>query len=500
MSLAPEPNPELDVSTHLGTYRGWSGPKASHWSAIEYAEPPRTVKEKFSPTRPAEPFTGVRECLPHADIGRHTLSVTAPAGPVDPQAGLPVIVFVHGGRFQSGHANGPWYRGDAFAESGCIVISVNYRYRFEGFLPLEGEPLPFDFGADSSKANSELPYYRAVEDLITALRWIRDSISAFGGDPHNVTAMGQSAGGSLITYTLGSPRARDLVQRCVILSQGLPRVPWTARTRMARRALRGPLSFEHVSTLSDEQVAHGFSRYARRYFDDCAIGLFPHSPENMPPIPMLIGTLRDEFVRMGVAERLDTAYREGNPVTRALADRAIRLFSRSLGVPSAASKQEKKAWREYCDSIEPPRPLGRAIGDAAIRKFDVATMEAHAPQAPTWVYEFHGGAGDVRARGTDAQHCADIPLAFNCLDVAPVSIARFCGPNAQQRLQPLADRFHHLIVDFAHGSEPDWPTFHPDTGRLTKQFDMSTCAEDLVEDAHGPVRRFFLETYSRKHV
>lgn len=463
---------------------------ASHWTAIPFAQEPETVAERFAPPRPTLPFTGVLEAVPRSKGTRLTLSVTAPQGPVDPEAKLPVIVFVHGGRFQSGHGDGPWYRGDAFARSGCVVVQVNYRFRFDGFLPVEDEPLPSDFDA-----NAEPPYFRAVEDLIAALRWVNRNIAAFGGDPDNVTAMGQSAGGSMITYTLGSPRAQGLVHRCVILSQGVPRVPWMERRETASWLLGVPLTYERICGLTHERVNRAFKRFALRHFDDCAVGLYPHTPENLPAVPMLIGTLRDEFVRMGVAEYVDGAYRSSNPLRRRYMRPVVRRLCRMIGVPQQAGPVASEKWLDYCESMEPARPMGRAIGDAAIRRFAVTTMEAHAPKAPTWVYEFHGGPGDVRQRGTDAQHCADLPLVFNCLDVAPVSVARFCGPNAQKRLQPLADRFHTLVVDFAHGRNPDWPQYHPDTDRKTMQFDMSDCSEHVVNDAHAPVRQFFPSTY-----
>lgn len=486
MSTSPVADPNLDVHTAEGIIRGWRGPVASHWTAIPFAAQPQTVAQRFSPPQPVEPFTTVLHAVPRAKNTRLTLSVTAPAGDVTPGAGLPVLVFVHGGRFQSGHGDGPWYRGDAFALKGCVVVSVNYRYRFDGFLPLRGEPLPHDFNP-----STEPPYFRAVEDLLAALRWVQRNSGAFGGDPNNVTALGQSAGATMITYTLGSPRAQGLVHRMVLLSQGAPRVAWTHRQRTARLLLGGPLSFQHVSSLSHEKINAAFRRFAQRYPSDCAVGLYPHTPENLPPVPMLTGTLRDEFARMGVAERIDQFYRSGNPVQRALAQGVITRLSAVLQAPRIRSLQ--KQWWQYCQQVNPPRPLGRAIGDSAIRRFGVATMEAHARKAPTWVYEFHGGPGDVRARGTDAQHCADLPLVFNALDVAPVSVAQFCGPDAQKRLQPLADRFHQIVVDFMHGKSPDWPAFHPDTGRLTKLFDMSDCSESLVEDSHEPVRRFFGE-------
>ncbi len=485
MRVKPQANPALDVRTVEGTVRGWSGPVASHWTQIPFARETRTVAERFAPPRPPEDFADTLEALPRRMGTRHTLSVTRPADPVRADEQLPVIVFVHGGRFQEGHGDGPWYRGDAFAESGCIVVSVNYRFRFDGFLPLEGEPLPDDFDA-----TSEPPYFRAIEDLLMALRWVQRNIQAFGGDPNNVTAMGQSAGGTMITYTLGSPRAQGLIHRAVILSQGAPRVPWWKRARVAKALLRGPLTYEHVSTLSHERVNKAFKAFARRYPTDCAVGLFPHTPSNMAEVPLLIGTLRDEFVRMGPAERIDTAYRNGGFLRRAAAKALIPHFSAHLGAPMVAS--EKKRWAQYCDEVQPPRPMGRAIGDAQIRRFGLETAEVHADKAPTWMYEFHGGPGDVRDRGTDAQHCADLPLVFKTLDVAPVSVGRFCGPDAPRRLGPLADRFHGIVANFAKGVDPDWPQYSAGTGRQTLSFDMSDASEQVVSDPLEPVRRFYL--------
>lgn len=485
MSFAPRPNPNLDVHLAEGTVRGWSGPVASHWTEIPFAREPETVAERFAPPRPALPFTTTLDAIPRRAGTRHTLSVTRPAGSIDPGAKLPVIVYVHGGRFQEGHGDGPWYRGDAFAESGCIVVPVNYRFRFDGFLPLEGEPLPDDYDA-----TSEPPYYRAIEDFLLALRWVQRNIAAFGGDPNNVTAMGQSAGGTMITYALGSPRVQGLIHRAVILSQGAPRVPWWKRTRAAKAFLRGPLTYDHVSSLSHERVNKAFTAFARRFPTDCAVGLFPHTPDNMPEIPLLIGTLRDEFTRMDVAEWMDKVYREGTIVGRTGMRFTIPRFSRYLGAPLLASN--KRGWAAYCREVLPARPMGRAIGDAQIRRFGLETAEAHANKAPTWMYEFHGGPGDVRARGTDAQHCGDLPIVFKTLDVAPVSVGRFCGPDAPHRLGPLAERFHGIVADFAKGIEPDWPQYSASTGRQTMCFDMSDASEEVVSDPLEPVRRFFL--------
>ena len=116
--------------------------------------------------------------------------------PLSSDANRPVIVFVHGGRFEEGSEDQKWYHGQNFARDGAVFVSINYRKRFAGFLPIAGEPLPEDFPRDHAGYPAR-PYFRGAEDVLCALRWVQRNIAAFGGDPENVTMVGQSAGGAL---------------------------------------------------------------------------------------------------------------------------------------------------------------------------------------------------------------------------------------------------------------------------------------------------------------
>ena len=89
---------------------------------------------------------------------------------------LPVMVWIHGGAFIMGTPGNPWYDPAAFAQAGIVFVSITYRLGFEGLLPIPGYP-----------AN------RAAHDWLAALTWVQECISAFGGDPENVTLAGQSA-------------------------------------------------------------------------------------------------------------------------------------------------------------------------------------------------------------------------------------------------------------------------------------------------------------------
>lgn len=189
------------VGTQLGKVRGRDLGGVVSFEGIPYAAAPEGAL-RFRPPAPREPWAGVRDCtvagtaapqLPptprapgvwRADDGLDCLNLNVwtpdPAG-----AGLPVMVWVHGGLWKYGSPRMPQYDGATLARSGVVVVSVGYRLGFEGFGHLPGVP-----------AN------RGLHDQIAAFEWVRRNIAAFGGDPDAVTAFGQSAGAASVGYLL----------------------------------------------------------------------------------------------------------------------------------------------------------------------------------------------------------------------------------------------------------------------------------------------------------
>jgi carboxylesterase type B len=113
-------------------------------------------------------------------------------------AGLPVMVWIPGGAFESGTGATPWYDGSHYTRDGIVCVTINDRVNVEGGLYL-GE----------GNAN------RGLLDQIAALEWVRENIAAFGGDPGNVTIFGQSAGGMSVGTLLSMPRAEGPFHRAI---------------------------------------------------------------------------------------------------------------------------------------------------------------------------------------------------------------------------------------------------------------------------------------------
>lgn len=224
--------PVVDVSgaRYTGTWLDDGGSAA--FLGLPFAEPP-TDERRWRPPEPvAEPVGGsATEFAPACMQGPHMvdwyrdlverfggdpdlfpvpgfsedclyLNVWTPEP--DPTAGLPVMVWIHGGGHKGGWSYEPNYVGDALARRGVVVVSIAYRVDVLGFF---------------SHPDLEISNFGLL-DQVRALEWVRDHIGAFGGDADNVTVFGESAGAASIGYLLAMPAARGLFRRAIHQSAG----------------------------------------------------------------------------------------------------------------------------------------------------------------------------------------------------------------------------------------------------------------------------------------
>ena len=208
------------------------------FTGIPYAKPPVGELRWKAPENP-EPWSGVRTCTHFAPmamqprnseiynslsqiIGFHDyeislddhfrdavsedalyLNLWRPAGKTEK---LPVLVYIHGGALQTGQ---PWYAdysGEGLARKGVLVVNFGYRLGVFGFLATEELAREDPNGSTGNYG---------LMDQIKALKWVRDNIAAFGGDPDNVTVAGESAGAVCVTALCTSPEAKGLFRRAI---------------------------------------------------------------------------------------------------------------------------------------------------------------------------------------------------------------------------------------------------------------------------------------------
>ncbi|MEJ2887938.1 carboxylesterase/lipase family protein [Actinomycetospora aeridis] len=371
-------------------------------------------------------------------------------------ARLPVVVWWHGGGYVSGAGSDVDPR--RLAEQGVVVVSVNYRLGLLGYLGLPGLVGSGSFG---------------FLDQLASLRWVRDNVAAFGGDPAAVTVAGQSAGAAAVCALLGSPALGDLgVARAIVMS-GSCSVSWPPTALGPDRGPRRLYAPREAVEAAGAQTAAGLGctgpdaatclrgRSTAQLLDATppqtvlAYGsdVLPVEPGDAldgrrTPIPVLIGTTHDEaraFVRP--QQRADPA-RFG---------------------PSAYPRLLEAAFGGSADAVEREYPLARHGGSGPATWSAVLTdtvwscptlrdEQALARSAPTFAYEFAApdpdpGAGDEGPNRlpVGAQHSGDLPLLFDVPGVGSL-------PDAEQ---DLGRRVVASWAAFARTGRPDGPGLPP---------------------------------------
>ena len=234
-ACAASPTAQLDapaaadptlVTVAQGTLQGFADSGVLRWNGVPFAAPPLGAL-RWRPPAPPASWTGVRDATRYASectqapdevnpegtpVGVEDclyLNVTAPAHAAGP---LPVIVFVHGGAFITGDSSAPMYNAPELpTEAPAIVVTVNYRLGALGFLAL-----PELAAEDAHGSTGDY----GLLDQLAALRWVRDNISAFGGDPERVLLWGHSAGGASTLMLVASPLGRGLFRAAFAQSGG----------------------------------------------------------------------------------------------------------------------------------------------------------------------------------------------------------------------------------------------------------------------------------------
>jgi len=473
---------------------------AEHDGVATFRGIPYATAERFAAPRPAGDWTGVRvadrfgpSCWQggggilsvlggddlHFDEDCLSLNVQAPTRGGAPH---PVLVWIHGGGYTSGSSATRWYDGTRFVQRGeVVVVSINYRLGPLGLMwlgDLEGGERYRTSGVN------------ALLDQVEALRWVRDNVAAFGGDPGNVTVVGESAGAMSIATLLAMPSARGLFHKAILQSGAAhncfdphvaSEVTSTVMAHLGVSDLAGVLAAEPAQLVAAaNRVQQEAFRQPGRLAGGTGISLaMPFQPvvdgEHLPSHPI---EALASGASAGLALLAGTTLDEWN-LFRLLSPGGLdhpELLDR-LDAIAGHGHQLHDAYVAEHPTASPDELWSAVLTDVVFRVPTVRLLEAHARAngsldgggAPgyeylfTWPTPVFGGV-------MGSSHALEVPFVFDTIGLPGAEL--FLGATPGPELHELAAVVQAAWLAFArtgdpsHEGLPPWPAFDPSERRV----------------------------------
>ena len=491
----------LVVDTSNGPVRGADDGVVKAWKGIRYAaapvgqlrwrapEPPQRWSEPADATKggpvcpqPTDPKIPIDLGAPQGDDCL-TLNVWA-SSDTEPGDGKPVMVWVHGGAYLLGSSAQPLYSGRVLAGGGdALIVTINYRLGAFGFL-------------DMSSFGSQFASNLGLRDVLFALRWVRENIAAFGGDPDRVTLFGESAGGGIVTTLLASPAAEGLFSAAIAQSSPATSIYDSDRARRVAEQFIETMGVQtdEIGRLTDAPV-EAILAASKRVFDEVPVrtpGTLAFAPivdgDVVPDypvalardgrthrVPLLIGTNKHEAALFRWMK---------SPLMPITPDAIKAMFAEiateqpALQLPSKAQLEAAYRGRRKVKGMGVARDIG-------FRMPSIWFAEGHGTVAPVYLYRFDFATPMLRLLRLGAAHATELPYVWGNLVAGPKDptfklggLKAGTGVSARMRARWLS----FAVDGDPSAGEPTWRPYRADD-RATLVIDkQDSVAADLDRD------------------
>ncbi len=489
------------VETNSGKIQGYTDNGLQIFKGIPYASPP--IDElRFSPPQPVEPWNDVLDATTYGPFplqGASALEMFL--GKASPQSepdcltlniwtpetddkDRPVMFWIHGGGFINGGAAVQVYDGSYLAQRGnTVIVTINYRLGAFGYLYIP------DVTANVGQL-----------DQIQALKWVKENIAKFGGDPNNITIFGESAGGEAVVTLLAMPAAKDLFQH--VIAQSAPMVYNASAGKKSSEQLMSLLDIEAGDIDALQKVpAKKIIRAQNKITNRGVItDLLPFSPridkKTLPKHPLEAlrsGSANNADLIIGSNETELTLFTRLDPRMNKMDAEGMRKNINSIA--NLLGQDEKKAnelinlYKENRKDLRTPLDIMEVIGtDFVFRIPAIRISEAHhTHQSNTYNYIFTWQSPAFNGQ-FGAPHAVEIPFVFGTLNAPMIDQLVGKGPAADT----LKEKTMATWISFAkngnpnHDGIPKWPSYDAEkraTMLMGKKFEVVNALFDAERAA-----------------
>ena len=447
------------VTTNIGTYEGLNLNDVEVFKGIPFAKEP-SGSLRFAPPQAVEPFAGTYKATKFCPIptqvstlrddkndvqGTNTLCINIyrPKN-VKADAKLPVYFWIFGGAYVAGTSNHPWYDGTEFAKDGVILVSTNYRVNAQGFLSSKAQ-----FSKYGTTGNNGLL------DMIESLKFVKNNIAAFGGDPDNITIGVESAGSFSVSALVLSPLTKGLFKNAIMESGTILSFPFISLDATHNRALAYDLSerflnkfglsdsseaIEALETIDPVLLAHqsnyDYDFVTGRFsflIPNCDGYVIPFDPvkelkeQNFNKVNILMGYNTDEGTYFANPKITNEEYQMALDNNFGDKSDAIKAIYESFDAPF------KKTYEL----------LGDVMFNIGVKVFADNLAETND------VYMYHFDYASDKESPYGVTHASEIQYAFKTLD-----------SKAKEQDTKVADTTHKLWVNFIKTGNPNYDGEH----------------------------------------
>ena len=453
----------------------WHAPQpAAHWDGVRKAD-------QFGMICMQPAFRGANPTANQPKMSEDCLFLNVWTAATSASERRPVMVWIHPGGYQTGSGSTPGYDGEALAQKGVVLVTINYRLGVFGF---------FSHPELTKESENHASGNYGLMDQIAALQWVQKNIAGFGGDPRRVMVFGDSAGSASISNLMGSPRAKGLFQRAAGESGAWMGISLTTTRTLAEAEQAGvkmaeemhAQSLEDLRAISAEDLLKG-GRGGGPVIDGWLIPedvgiIFAEGKQN--DVPLLVGSNKDEgtfFLQPTTSEKFieRSRARFGDQ-----ADAFLKLYPASSD--EEADTSQLAAFRDELAFVM--RIWARAQAKTGHSKAFLYYF-SHEPPAPV-------DSTSRGGRGAGATHGAEAQYIFRNL----------LPPRAWTDLDhQVSDMLSSYWVNFATNGDPNgkglvkWPAFDD------KNRDRPMVLGDRAEIGPAPNRAqlaFFEQLYEKE--